>query len=258
MTRHRLGSRIAQSLDLYKLTLAEKTLLEHFAAYDGELDAAESGIKLAGRRNARAMVSAFGVIVIGILTSYLGFFAVSDKYIFIIIGTSLNFITMFWVFSNSYRWAADPSFLTLREALSKVDPALQTVFASAERAALARKLMQCKYQVRRFGSRPVFRLHNEIIRQQAIRASSVFQDLTYLAILGDDKELEKIRSALAKAILKIGTSDWVKVGDITVNTDNYAKVKTPRHIFNSGQLITVIIVMLTAIPALPVLISALK
>jgi len=98
----------------------------------------------------------------------------------------------------------------------------------------------------------------QIIKQEARRASKVVQDLIYPAMLGNDKELEELRSVLGKAAVEIGTSNWVKICDLAIETAQYQAVRVHRRIFKPGQLTAILIAALTAIPAIPVLISFFK
>lgn len=263
MALRQLANRISQSLNADELNPKERILLESFAAY-GELNAAEWGIELAARRMVRDACLLLGICFLFLSPAYVGFFyvhAIPIKWVLIAFGVCGYVIMAASLIPYvTYRSGAYLSFVEINKVMRKLDPALQSVPASAERMALARGLLNCSAQVRNsFGSRPGFKLHKKILRQQSIRASRIFEDLVYLAMLGDDEELERVRSVLARAILKIGTSNWIKVGDITVETDKYERVPPARFRFMSpDRLTSIILVALTAIPAIPILISALK
>ena len=268
MARHgqgRIANRVALIIALDQFSSAEKELLKRFEAYDGEFDEAEAGIKLSIRRATRVALGGilgyFCLIGSAIMIPFIAKSVTDSRSVYFTIsflGAALTALVPFWGYFMRYKTATYPLFLALHKALWKLEPAAQSPFASAERVALAKQLLNCRASVRSFGSRPATRLCSKIIRQQAIRASNVFQDLVYLALLGEYTEFEQIRSFLAQAFLKIGTSNWVRIGDMTVDTEKYQRVKPPRRVFNSERIITFIIVVLTAIPALPVLIAALK
>lgn len=239
----------------------ERILFAEFAEYDGELDCVESAMKLARRRLWRYNYASLGMNAVCVSAIYAGLLAsipISAKLILIIAGVCAYISVLAWAFSSKYKWGVYPSFQAILVAIRKVDPALKSVFASDERTALAKQLLKCTTEVRSFGSRPPLRLHKKIIRQQAISASKVLQDLVYPAILGNDRELKVVKSILVKAAFEIATSNWVKIGELTVGTGHYQTVRLPRQAFRSGQLTTIVVVALTAIPAIPILISSLK
>ena len=124
------------------------------------------------------------------------------------------------------RFAQYNSFRAIRDTVPKVNPALGTVLASDKRKALAEALIRCSDSIRTLGPRAPLGLPGKVIRQQAIQASQVLRHLVYPAMLGSDQELEAIRSVLGPASLKIGTSDWVRIGELTVETGQYQTVKT--------------------------------
>jgi hypothetical protein len=239
----------------------ERILFAEFVEYDGELDFVESAIKLANRRLWRYNCVAFAIAAIFLSAVYVGLLApipVFAKLVLIIGGICGYIPALAWSYSSKYKWGVYNAFQAMLMAIRKVDPALKSVFASDERTALAKQLLKCTTEVRSFGSRPPFRLHKKIIRQQAIRASRVLQDLVYPAILGNDRELKIVKSILVKAAFEIARSNWVKIGELTVETGHYQAVRPPRQVFRSGQLTTILVVALTAIPAIPILISSLK
>lgn len=198
------------------LTPRERILFAEFVEYDGELDCVESAMKLARRRLWRYNYASLGMYAVCVSAFYAGLLAsisISAKLILIIAGVCGYISALAWAFSSKYKWGVYPSFQAILVAIRKVDPALKSVFASDERTALAKQLLKCTTGVRSFGSRPPLRLHKKIIRQQAISASTVLQDLVYPAMLGNDRELKVVKSILVKLLLKLRR----RIGSRSVN-----------------------------------------
>ena len=95
-----------------------------------------------------------------------------------------------------------------------VDEAIGSPFASKARKKLARAILSSSRQMR--GYRPILplRLHKRIQGREAIRASRALRQLVYPVMLGTDEELAQIKEALAGAALRIGTTNWVQVGEL--------------------------------------------
>lgn len=155
------------------------------------------------------------------------------------------------------RGAQYESFKATLKALAKVDSALGTILVSKQRLALAAALSACSGSILSFSRRFSFNLQTNIIRQQAIRASQIPKYLVYLAMLGNDKDLETVRSKLVQMALGIGKSDWIGIGQLTIEMGRYELVKS-RRLWRPGLLSPITLAILTAIPAVPVLITYLK
>jgi len=245
----------------YTLKPEYKNLLLCFIEDDDKLDVIESTVGLASRRGNRVVLSWFAISSVSLFATYASLFSITSsflKYSLAITGICVYTVGSIWFNCMAYEWAVDSSFRAVLGAMQKVDAALQSAYASPPRAALASELLKCAKRIRFFGSRPGFRLHMQIIKQEARRASKVLRDLIYPAMLGNDKELEELRSVLGKAAVEIGTSNWVKVCDLAMETGQYQADQIHRRIFSSGRLTAILILALTAIPAIPILVSFFK
>jgi hypothetical protein len=58
--------------------------------------------------------------------------------------------------------------------------------------------------------------------------------------------------------LKIGTSNWVRIGELTVKTGQYPEVKAALRVRLSGDFALIFFSALAAIPAIPILVSILR
>jgi hypothetical protein len=195
--------------------------------------------------------------------SHLPAFIVSNAVPLIIGGSALYVLCIIWTFALR-RMSTIAQFRALRAIFAALDllgPALHTPLASWERRALARQLLECAKRVVDIRPLTAHKLDNKIITQQAISASEVLQQLVFPSLLGSDEELESIGSTLWKAALKLGTpkemstSNWVRIGELTAEVKQYQIVKTGWRIRWSSQLNGIGLAVLTAIPAIPVLIG---
>jgi hypothetical protein len=239
-------------------------LLVPLVEYDGELDEIKSTIKRA-RRPYRFWLTLFvAILVVSVGLMYIGFIAlfakpapnfaapalVSGLVIYVVI-ISLGFMTR-------PRFAQYNSFRAICNTVPKVNPALGSALASDKRKALAAGLIHCSDCIRALGPPAPLGLPGKIMRQQAIQASQVLRHLVYPAMLGSDEDLEAIRSVLGPAALKIGTSNWVRIGELTVETGQYRAVKPGLRVRPSSELALLFFTALAAIPAIPVLVSILR
>lgn len=112
------------------------------------------------------------------------------------------------------------TFQALIASLSKVDGAIGSPAASKARKKLSRMILSSSKKMQ--GYRPLLplRFHKRIQGREAIRASRALRQLVYPAMLGTDEELVQIKEALAGAALRVGTTNWVQVGDLE-SSPNY-------------------------------------
>lgn len=243
------------------LGLGLRRLLARSVECDSELDDVESSINCAQRRF-RFWYTWFLVTGgLGLVVFYVGFFV----FVFsssrgaaaptLIVGACMIVLGGFLAFINRPTWALYLSFRDLYITIALTDSALGTALASNERRNLAEWLALCASRIRSFGPRNPLILHKMIVKQQAVRASRVLRYLVYPAMLGSDQELEAIKSALVEAVLKIGTSNWVRIGELTVNVGEYPPVKTSLQLRPSMDLALIFFTALAAIPAIPILVS---
>jgi hypothetical protein len=143
-------------------------------------------------------------------------------------------------------------------AASMVVSELPSPPASPERRDLARGLITCAKRIVDFSPLIVHRFEKKVIRQQAVRASEVLQNLVYPALFGSEAELESVVSTLVKAAVKVATSNWAQIGELNVGLEQYQIVKSDRRIRWASQLNAIGLAALTAIPAVPALIEYLK
>ena len=138
-------------------------------------------------------------------------------------------------------------------ALRRVDGALGTLPLSGQRVSLAKAITACSWQIRKFA--PIFpvSVHHRIARNCAIHARRATQALVYPALLGDDEELRAVRASLSEMVGAIGKSRWMDIQSIHPHAEGYEKISISPSFVTHGQLVTVAVVILTAVPAIPTL-----
>jgi len=144
------------------------------------------------------------------------------------------------------------TFSAMIQCFKKVDGAMGTRPASGERQALARQLSSCAGRIRGYRSRVRWGLENRIRRQQVIRVSLALKSFTYPAMLGTDQELALIKEAIARAAIRVGTRNWVQVGDLDL-----ASGHLPRRLRPRVTVASVISFLVILVPLITVLVSAL-
>jgi len=123
----------------------EKSLLSRFIEDDDELDVIQSAVRLASRRGDRYTASWLAISFVSLFTIYASPFLTSSSFLgdfLIITGICVYFLGTILFACMAYKWTTDSSFRAILGAMQKVDPALQSTYASPERIALARKLIQ--------------------------------------------------------------------------------------------------------------------
>jgi hypothetical protein len=173
-------------------------------------------------------------------------------------GTLLYLIGIFWFFALRRTESPYRLLTALLNAIEKVDPAKGSLLASDKRTVLASQLLECAKRAEYFGPWVGRKLNLQVIRQQAVRASQVFRNCVYPALLGSDVELDAVKTVLAKATLKVGVLDWVKIGKLSIDIGQYEIIPAGKRGWWSRQLAPITLAALTAIPAIPVLVSLLK
>jgi hypothetical protein len=163
-----------------------------------------------------------------------------------------------WIFMARRVYARYRCLLALIWALPMAARADGTLPLSRERRALSRQLLQCAKRSGYFGPWNPRRLDNQIIGDQADAAAQVFRRLVYPALLGDEADLRCVGEVLARAALKVGTSNWVTLRKLGTIADRFPAVPAPHRPRWSRQLDPIILAVLAAIPALPVLIAYLS
>ncbi len=129
-----------------------------------------------------------------------------------------------------------------------------TELVSYERRILARQLLECAKRVDYCGPWVAHKLDDKVIRQQADRANQVFHNCVYLALLGSDVELDAVNLLLVTAALKVVSVGWITIGELAIELERYTVMPTARRERWVGP---VTLAVLTAIPAIPVLIGLL-
>ena len=238
----------------------EKDPLAKYVTNSDELDDIKATIRRARKPYVIQLTTVFMGLVVGNVLIYTAIFEVKSTGLNLymnIIGLTIVIAALFLYKFMAPNCAQYQSFKATLEALAMVDSALGTILASKQRRDLAAALLDCSGLIRDFSRTFSFKMQTKIIKQQAIRASQIPKCLVYLAMLGNDKDLETVRSNLGQMALRIGKSDWIGIGQLTIEMDRYELVKS-RRLWRSGLLSPITLAILTAIPAIPVLISYLK
>jgi len=192
------------------------------------------------------------------LPSYIGIL-VKSSIPLAVAGTILHLLGIFWFFKLRHSEAQYRLLIALLYAIEKARKAKGSLLASHNRALLAWQLLECAKRAEYFGPWVVGRnLGLQVIRQQAVRANQVFRNCVYPALLGSDVELDAIVTVLAKATLKVRVLDWVKIGKLSIDIGQYEIIPAGKRRWWSRQLGPITLAALTAIPAIPVLVSLLK
>jgi hypothetical protein len=254
----------------YALSVDERESLAHLGLNDEEADRIERAI----RRSRRSLFTSKTIPIIAIALIFLRAAYIStlelfsgphgrhvpkdlaaDTAIYYLVGVILLSALLLCSVSPDNQYYA---FKSAFRAARKVNSALGTVPMSKQRIKLAREIRRSSGWIRQFAPKVGVGMHNRIAKIYAIRASRTAQALLYPALLGDDKELEMARSTLAVMALKIGKSRWMEIGRLDTHTESYEPLLVSRTITTSDRLISVVLVALTAIPAIPVLVDYLK
>ena len=106
------------------------------------------------------------------------------------------------------------TFTALVSCISKVDHAMGSLPAARSRKSLARRLLRSVHGMRRYGPILPVAPHRRIMSQQAVRGSQALKEFTYTIMLGNDEELARVKVKLGQAAIHVGTTNWVKVGDL--------------------------------------------
>ena len=178
---------------------------------------------------------------------------------FTVVGTLLYLLGIFWIYAIRRIEAQYRLLIALLRAIDLVDcPILRSSPASEPRKRLARQLLECAKRVSYLGPWAARKLDCKVIRQQTVRASQVLCYCVYPALLGDDDEIIAIQTVLAKAALKVGVGNWVEIGELTIEVSRYEIIPAVKRHRWWSQLDPIGLAALTAIPAIPVVVSLLK
>jgi hypothetical protein len=138
-------------------------------------------------------------------------------------------------------------------ALGLVGGALGTVPLSSQRIKLAKAITACSWQIRKFAPIAPVTMHSRIARKCAVHARRQSQALVYPALLGDDEKLHAVKSALGMIVVEIGKSRWMDIQRVHTHAEEYEKILISPSFITPGQLATIAVVILTAVPAIPTL-----
>jgi hypothetical protein len=148
------------------------------------------------------------------------------------------------------------TFRTLVLCTSKVNSAMGSQPASSSRKAVAATLLRGAWHMRGYGPIVALRLHQRIIRREATRASRALRDLAYPVVLGTDKELMQVKEALARAAIRVGTSNWVQVGNLVSGVPPTTKLARLRGGYRTLLQLLVAVVVPLAVALIPALFSS--
>lgn len=153
----------------------------------------------------------------------------SDKVFFIVllVANFLPFIFLFsmvWAYSRAYREYG--VFTSLVACIRKMDEALiQSPAISKERQELAIMLLRCSRRMRAYRSLVPLSLDKRIRNEQVLRASFALRAPVRLVMLGDAEELVSVKGDLARAAIRIGTTNWTQVGNLVGDIPKPARTR---------------------------------
>lgn len=213
------------------------------------IDAIEKRIEPAARRYKIAVSASAAALLAGVAW----FFYTIPKSDIVFYSSLALYLALSFLLAIVAR--SSPEYRTFRalvNAISKLNDALETPAAAREREALAEQLINCANNMRAYRAFLSFGLSERIVSREATRGSRALRNLIYPALLGTNEELQQIKEVLARAAIRVGTANWVQVGDLDSGTKDYAVVKsTPAWV--SPQTLTPFM-----IAVIPLIIALLK
>lgn len=232
---------------------------------EGEIDGIEETLRTGTSRSVKLAIVLITIGLAGGFAGIVGWIGLYSGHvtknlsITLAIGGTLLYLICIFSINPMRRFIARYRLITaLLHTLTKVDPAMGTPPASADRQILAHKLIFCAKMAVYLGPLMARNLDRKIIRSKAACVSEVLRQCVYPALLGSDVELTDVATVLARAALKVGVSDWVKIGEWTIELKQYKIIPATRRERWANQLGPISLAVLTAIPAIPVLIGLLK
>lgn len=147
------------------------------------------------------------------------------------------------------------TFRALVRCMSVVNSALEKPPASRERKLLGNRVLACTRMMQTYRPLLPIRLHKRIIAREATRGSRTLKKLVWPAILGTEEELQQMKVTLARAAIRVGTANWVEVGDLNSEIKDYpvfrsapAWISSPALIPLAAAAIPLIVALLAHLP----------
>jgi hypothetical protein len=164
-------------------------------------------------------------LLIGVVIGLIGLLSSPINIAFVILGSALYlapFIALPLLRDADYR-----TFREIRDVLPKVDKVANEECKpmSRERGDIANTLMRCARIMRAFGARFPLTLPQRVRAREAALGSEVFKELVYPVMIGSREELDKVKRALALALLQIGGGNWVGVKALAAGSDDYPPIE---------------------------------
>jgi hypothetical protein len=170
-------------------------------------------------------------------------------------GLMIIFLISLWIVRKSSPQAL--TYSRLVDSIYALNKAAEdgSAAASRKRQDLGKRLLKCAATMRTFRPLLPLRLHKRIMSQEAIRGSQALKTLVYPAMLGSDKELQQIKELVARAAIRVGTENWVQVGDLKAEVEDYSHSKSiPVSILSNATIVALLTFAAAVITIIPPLI----
>lgn len=241
------------------LSEAQRDYLVQIAWSEKAIDTVEKQMKFSRRRYRTAVCFAVAALL---LTIFLGvwYFGVEHPLI-LVKGPSKVFVGTFLAVYICYSLLVVYAFLSVPEyrafkalirSVDFFDRAMRAKPAAGARRRLAAQISRSAFKIRACGARMPWRLDRRILRQEANRACQALRQFVYPALLGTDDELRQVKVAIARAAIRVGTRNWVQVGDLAPDS-----ITVPRNMRPRLTLAGIISFLIILVPLITALVSAL-
>lgn len=170
------------------------------------------------------------------------------------VGGGSVFVALFIVLATTPRiWLAAVALKILLQALPQIDSALQTLPVSKERRTVARKLNVGAKRIRQIGPAFSVGFSRKIVKVCAEEASCELRQLVILVLFDSLDDSRYLKSTAESAVLAIASGRWPEIRKLAVKIGSYSSL-TPSRRLRGEAALPIILAVLTAIPAIPVLI----
>lgn len=161
------------------------------------------------------------ITLLGLL-AVLGAMFYSEGNVDMAIITSLGIcISIFLFIYCIRRFTSVPvAFGDLVSTMSKIDEAMGSQTASKSRRDAAKRLTLCARRMRNYRPLIPLRADKRTLAHEATRASLALRQSINTLILGTDEDLKQVKETLARAAIRVGTNNWVQVGDLGSPSNN--------------------------------------
>lgn len=156
------------------------------------------------------------------LAVFLGAMFYSEGNVYMTFIISLGLCIFIFLFAYSIRrFAPLPvAFGVLVSTMSRIDEAVGSQVASKPRRDAAKRLTLCARRMRNYRPLIPLRADKRILAHEATRASWALRQFINAVIIGTDHDLKHVKETLARAAIRVGTNNWVQVGDLGSPSNN--------------------------------------